>query len=380
MNRRDNLGNTALSLALDDNYDLGVLEALLAQPDLDVNAPDLTTGYTAIMTAVRKNRTAAVKLLVERKGTDVTLVNRASDTPLIVAVKYGNLESLRLLLTRTDLDVNAVDVGHYTALMRACNIPRPNMVEALLGRKDIRVNMRTAASADSAIMVKDNLASWMSALNDAIFFQAALEGLQRTRSVVPLLLRHPDIDVNLVNFESGLTPLMIAAGAGEVETVRALLANYKIRVNDRNPLDRGLTAIRYAAAGNRLEAARVLLARDDLDVNTVGTLGVTPLARAVELNFTSMVTMLLDSEGHVVNVSTADFVNGSTPLHHAASNCNSETLAMILERLDNVSRQDLAGNTPLNIASAGKLHEKSAKIYIMLILNQSRAVHLPPLT
>lgn len=58
-------------------------------------------------------------------------------------------------------------------------------------------------------------------------------------------------------YEKSLTPLMRAAAAGRIHTVRHLLIN-GAKVNEKDPI--GVTALMLAAAGGHLEVVKVLLA------------------------------------------------------------------------------------------------------------------------
>jgi len=78
--------------------------------------------------------------------------------------------------------------------------------------------------------------------------------LQGSRSaVIPLLLAHPDIDVNLKS-TYGSTPFHLACSNGLTPCVREMLKDSRVKVND--PDGGGHTPLFYAAAYDRIDVLR----------------------------------------------------------------------------------------------------------------------------
>jgi len=71
-------------------------------------------------------------------------------------------------------------------------------------------------------------------------------------AVIPLLLAHPGIDVNLKDYE-GQTPFMFASG-GYVSCVREMLKDSRMKANE--PEDVGFTTVRSTSAFNQLEVIK----------------------------------------------------------------------------------------------------------------------------
>ena len=72
---------------------------------------------------------------------------------------------------------------------------------------------------------------------------------ERRSAVIPLLLAHPDIDVN-VKDSTGWTPFYSACVCGYPSCVREMLKDSRVKVNEPN--NRGLTPLYAAGANGRL--------------------------------------------------------------------------------------------------------------------------------
>ena len=81
------------------------------------------------------------------------------------------------------------------------------------------------------------------------------EGNSRS-AIIPLLLAHPDIDVNVKN-RSGGTPFYHACG-GRASCVREMLKDSRVKVNE--PKNDGCTPLWRAAYNGQLEAIKVWIA------------------------------------------------------------------------------------------------------------------------
>jgi Ankyrin repeats (3 copies)/Sel1 repeat/Ankyrin repeat len=110
--------------------------------------------------------------------------------------------------------------------------------------------------------------------------------------------------------KNGMTPLLLAAGAGHADVVKLLLAS-KADVNARG--NNGLTPLFAAAALGHKDTVQLLLA-NQADVNAREDKGMTPLFVATFTGHADVVKLLLASKA---DVNAADN-NGTTPLHVAA--------------------------------------------------------------
>ena len=78
------------------------------------------------------------------------------------------------------------------------------------------------------------------------------EGDSRS-AVIPLLLAHPDIDINVKN-SSGSTPFSYACLGGDTSCVREMLKDSRVKVNE--PSNDGWTPLWRAAAHGHLDIIR----------------------------------------------------------------------------------------------------------------------------
>lgn len=127
-NRQNPLGGEpALVLAVREGS-MRVLQALLDQPGIELDAPALN-GNTALMMAAFKRNRPAAEVLVARGAA----VNRPGWTPLHYAAASGDEDIARLLI-KHGAKVDAVSPpasGSYTPLMMAAREGHPDMVDFL---------------------------------------------------------------------------------------------------------------------------------------------------------------------------------------------------------------------------------------------------------
>ncbi len=207
-----------------------------------------------------------------------------------------------------------------------------------------------------------------------------------------------DGDALLVNSldESGRTPLIVAAAAGQRDIVKLLLDRGAL-VNATN--DRGATTLHFAASrgdstivrmliergavvnaraigdatplcwassSGRKEAAEVLIAAG-ANVNAECVDLWTPLYRAASSGNLELVRLLID---HGANVDM-QCVEGKSPLHNAVESGNEDIVRLLIERGSPVDARDALGRSPLWMAVergfadiAGLLLERGAEIYV----------------
>ncbi len=185
----------------------------------------------------------------------------------------------------------------------------------------------------------------------------------------------------------GRTALMLAAGEGRVDLMRALLARGGAAVNTTN--DRGGTPLMYAATGGDPESVALLLAEgaaidararngwtalmlaavrghDALvtlllahkaDPNVADIYGWTALMRAVNADRAASVRALLANKR--VDINAADDT-GKTALHHAAAMGALDIVRALLAHGARPATRDRDGRTPYDIAIDAK-HPEVAK-------------------
>jgi ankyrin repeat protein len=159
-----------------------------------------------------------------------------------------------------------------------------------------------------------------------------------------LLLKHPDIDVNIKGFYNA-TPLHYAITGSRKEATSLLLEHPDIDVNVRdNHKD---TALHYGAMRGGEEVLALLLQNPDIDVNAKNRRNITPLHYAAQRGATKSVELLLERSDIDVNVQDNRDEGRLTALHLATA----EVTMQLLEHPDiNISLRDSNGRTALHFA------------------------------
>ena len=156
------------------------------------------------------------------------------------------------------------------------------------------------------------------------------------------------IDVSVVdrNRLSETTDLMLAATAGEAETVKSLLAKgAPVNAQDRA----GSTALMGAAAGGFDAIVKALLDRE-AQANTKNKDGATALMFAARNGHEAVAKTLIE---HGAEVQAADGT-GMTPLHYASKGGHADVVKLLLANGASAEAADKDGRTALALASARK--------------------------
>ena len=282
----------------------------------DVNAPDID-GRTPLLISVLRRDTSVVQRLLDL-GADVDRADNSGRTPLMVAAGDGDAELLRQLLPRsknaTAKDFDGRSAAHYAIATRQQQtlelllpaISQPDLFEELLALTCEAGDLNMSEAILNAMPVIDDPAPQIRrALMAAISSQNAdltrrllskhpvplnVEG-----SSIPLLaqaivdedtetfhtLLHAGVDPNTTlpfpsekqftaklpgNFvrsyvagDQGVTVLMLAAGLGRVEYVRALLDAGADR--NRQTARYKMLALYFAARTQKAKIVQMLLGR-----------------------------------------------------------------------------------------------------------------------
>ena len=110
-------------------------------------------------------------------------------------------------------------------------------------------------------------------------------------AVIPFLLAHPDIDVNVKGLY-GATPFDLACLCGFTSSVRELLRDSRVKVNE--PEDDGETPLRWAALRGRLDIIKWWIASGrEMDLGKPGDVDKTDaIGVAKRYGRTEVVTLL----------------------------------------------------------------------------------------
>ena len=280
---------------------------LLIEHGADVNAAETWQGQTALMWAVAEKHAEAVHALLER-GANVGARTRRDSTPLLFAAQQGDIDSARLLL----------DAG------ASVNDAPPDGMNPLLVAS-------TSGHAALAAFLLDQGAD-PNAANDSGYTALHYAASRRNApDLVQSLLEHgADPNARIARYRArggvsmiGATPLLLAAQAGNVDTMRALA---------EAGADTSLTTT---------ENTTLLLV--SLGVGRFGERSEGQLQRAHE---TAQLAMEMGSEVNAVGE------HGWTAMHAAAYAGADETIQFLADRGAKLDVMDGFGQTPLSIASA----------------------------
>jgi cytochrome c len=145
-------------------------------------------------------------------------------------------------------------------------------------------------------------------------------------------------------------PLHDAAKEGEIEKIEQLLAQGA----NINETDGTATPLYWAVLGAQLAAAKLLMERG-ADVNTVSTLGDTPLGPAIGRRNIELIRLLLD---HGANPNSAMGASQNVLHFAAAQGCLDCVKALVEAGADvNAQTSDAQYRTPLHLAKFGSFPE-----------------------
>jgi ankyrin repeat protein len=288
--------------------------------------------------AIRNNDLTSLRDLV--KTSDVNSKDQRESTPLMYAAAYGSIDAMQLLLG-AGADVNAKNTFDVTALMWCAN---DFAKVRLLVEKGANVNVRSkqgrtplmiAAAHDgnsqtvkllidkgADVLVRDH--SVDGSRSRKFESSALLDATDANDTASVRLLIEKGADVNAKNL-IGDTPLMNAAGHGNLEVMKILLA----KGADVNAVD--------AAEGLRVKNGPIALG------------SYTPLLFAVTYGGEDAVKLLLEA-GAKVNVQDA---RGMTPLMMAIATdrVNVRVVRLLLDKGANLKIKSKDGETAVDWAN-----------------------------
>ena len=334
----------------------------------NVNVAEPNRGQTALMWALEEGHPTVAAVLIEG-GADVHAKSKAGFTPLSFAARRGDIESAELLIKK-GADPNESAPGGLNALLIAVDSGREDFAISLLG-KGANSNV---ADRDGFTPLHIALRAGMSALHgiqhDPRYGDLSLAYLFRpdmTKLVQALLDHGANPNARIKNGSrkspssasdrpkiglAGATPLFLAAGNGDVEVMRALLAkgaDPKITTDDGSTAlmaacGVGLSENRPKDGEARALAAAKLLVELGSDPNAYNKWGTTPLHGAAYTGANTIVQFLVEKGA---NLNVADQF-GQTPLSIAEGDPN--YLSDDFERRSNPPTADLIrklGGDPL---------------------------------
>ncbi len=143
----------------------------------------------------------------------------------------------------------------------------------------------------------------------------------------------------------GITPLMLAAGAGHGSMVRALL---DLGADCASEDSQCRTALHHAATSGSVSVVEILLAAG-ADAGAVDAFGETALHVAASRGDVRVVEALVAA---CADVNVSDLLYGSTPLHRAARGNHGGVIEVLAAAGASVDARNEAGRTALQVAAA----------------------------
>ncbi|MEA9393255.1 ankyrin repeat domain-containing protein [Acerihabitans sp. TG2] len=250
VNIQDDEGNSALHFAVDLNMD-DVVDWLLTRY-CNINVVN-NNKITALHIAVTINSAVLVKKLIMQPTIAINRQDKAGNTPLILAVLSGNVDITADLLAHKDIDINEVDVKGWSPLHIAAYNGHVAMLTLLTQKSGLAINRLIGGRHKTPLML-------------------AIEHGQEL--AVMLLIKHPEIDLNLSDYY-GNSALMMAAAQSYIRIFDAILRQGKADVNAKNSHNE--SALSIAVKNRHFDQVLSLLKQADLDVNIVIHQGNTPL-------------------------------------------------------------------------------------------------------
>ncbi len=248
-------GRSPLFLAATQGH-ADVTETLLRLGQADPNAC-VETGMSPLNIAAAKGHGDVARVLLGAKNTDPNLANLDGKTPLASAAYSGHSAIVSQLVSRQDVDVNKATVSAgLTPLLYAVREGDEAAVAALMKRADLDVNAMTLSG-------------------EAPIHKAVMSPRSK---ILRMLLKSPEIDVNVVSRKSGLPPLLMAARGGAAYNIKSLrcdpadslkalldVPDLRLNVVDRRELD----VVRTCLYGGHVAALQVLLAHPRVKVRHI---------------------------------------------------------------------------------------------------------------
>jgi ankyrin repeat protein len=255
--------------------DQATVRALVSQ-HADVNSAQ-ADGSTALFWAVRANDQDMAKLLLSH-GAAVNTANRYGVTALILAASNASAPMAEVLL-KAGANANTVESEGQTVLMTAARSGNAEVVKALLDH---------GADANAKEGVEQQTALMFAAIENhpevvRLLIDRGADLNARSRMADPNAPKPANVGMQSLHatfLDGGLTPLLLAARQGALESARALVEG-KADLNLAEPA--GFTPLIVAIMNANFDLAAMLLEKG-ADPNVVDKTGRGPLHAAVDMH------------------------------------------------------------------------------------------------
>jgi ankyrin repeat protein len=338
-----------------------------------------------------EDRTALLRLLLERKGVDVNARDSQQKTALIWACETGNPQAVELLLGMEDIDVNAKDKEDRTAIMPAAVNQDSRALELLLQRMDVDVNVRDGKHRTplmSACETGNSRAVQLLLGMDNLGGSAEFPGNRHTLGPERIIPMIAEVAAGVEDHQGAISPLLsekpIRAATFPQSRTEAKATNEDkekllpaINRTDVNAVDKTqMTALMWACKLGNPRIVELLLLRGDVDLNAKCSEHKTALMKAciavrIGHGHDSVVKKLLQRED--VDVNSTD-MQKKNALMHACILGHSVVAGLLLEREDlDVNAKDGQGRTAYMLAYW------SRQEVIVELMRKRPGIEIPPI-
>ena len=315
---------------------------LVLNDGVDINAPGLDNGYTALLQASRSSSSQFIETLIDL-GADVNAQRKErKETPLILAADWNNYMAAYLLV-RHGADVSVQNDDGRTPLHRL----------VIEGKEDL---VRLLLQHNADVNIQDNYGCTPLRLSVI---------LMSHENLVRMLLEH-NADVNIQD-KIGYTPLHQCALNGDKNLARLLL-EHNADVNIQDVL--GFTPLHFLVKESNENFVSLLL-KHNADINIQDKYGKTLLHRLVTEGDRNLVRLFL---AHNANVNIQDEY-GVTPLHQSVIEGDENLVRLLLHHNADVNLQDQHGYTPLHVSSWHS-HTNQRKIIDLLVKHGAKIINM----
>ena len=342
-------GKTALMFACIGGK-INIVEALLGCPQTDINLYD-DNDQSALIHAEKNNFNTIVELFYKRGS--ITRRGHTCCSPIFrkglqIAAKNGDKETTKMFLQCPQIDINNGYLSGKTPLYISSREDHPQVVELLL--EDTHINVNQMVDGENALIT------------------ATVMG---NVQIVELLLRHHNIDTNIVKRGNLGDSLFFASKKGYSRIVKQLLLQPQIEVN-RAFGDQQMTGLTTSAAGGHLSVVKLFLRCTKTNIGLTDASGESAYEKGTE-----SMQETIDHQATLLQGNHTCCLSANHILLKSAMSNDYRAIRGLSKCPEaNINIRDEKGRTPLYVASM-KGHAQSVREllnHIQIDVNQGRGL------
>ncbi|RWR02435.1 hypothetical protein ED28_08620 [[Pantoea] beijingensis] len=191
-------------------------------------------GTSMLNSAIESRKYEIVPILIQHTGVDInnTQINghQLQLPPLGRAIQYDDEKMVNILLTSPNIDVNKTDQAGNAPLhlLLRDQPPRRHLAQSLLSDTRLNPNLKNAEGLSPLHMTsRYRPMPFVHNQHQVTVYQPDMKAME-------MLLKYPNIDVNLQDNHKGNTALHICAKSGNSKGIELLLRHPDINLNIKN--------------------------------------------------------------------------------------------------------------------------------------------------